>query len=77
MKSSLTRKEKIKPSKSLLALLDELGEEYLKFIKLVGGLKVEGLTEEQTEDLLGEISVVVTHLRIHSEQVEKALEEDL
>jgi len=35
------------------------------------------LTEEQTEDMLGELSASVTHLRIHSEQLEKLIEDEL
>jgi len=66
-----------KKSETLSALVDELGEECLKVIKLSGILKMENLTDEQIEDLLGELSASVTHLRIHSQQLEQALEKEL
>ncbi|MFZ3092066.1 MAG: hypothetical protein WA240_15770 [Nitrospirota bacterium] len=36
-----------------------------------------GLTDNQLQEMFGELSATVAHLRIHSEQVEKAIEEEL
>jgi len=74
---ALALKEKIKLSRTLLTLLDELDEECLETVKLISRLRVEGLTSVQLEDMLGDLSASVTHLRIHATQVEKALEEEL
>lgn len=73
----LAQKEKIKLSKTLSILLNELEEECLKVIKLTGSLRIENLTDEQIEDMLGELSASITHLKVHSEQLEKVIEEEL
>lgn len=59
----------------LLDLLNEYEEECLNAVKLIEGLKLEALTEEQQEDMLGELSASVAHLKIHSEQLERLIEE--
>jgi len=74
---TLAQKEKSRLNKTLLVLLDELEEECLKVIKLTEGLRLENLTDEQIEDILGELSASITHLRVHSEQVEQVIEEEL
>lgn len=74
---ALAFKEKLRVTNTLSTLLNELDEECLKTIKLVSGLRIEGLTDKQLDEMLGELSAAVTHLRIHSEQVEKAIEEEL
>ncbi len=74
---ALAFKEKLRVTNTLSTLLNELDEECLKTIKLVSGLRIEGLTDKQLDEMLGELSAAVTHLRIHSEQVERAIEEEL
>jgi len=64
-------------TKMLSDLLSEYEEECLNAVRLIEGLKLQTLTEEQTEDMLGELSASVTHLRIHSEQLEKLIEDEL
>ncbi len=64
-------------TKMLLDLLSEYEEECLNAVRLIEGLKLQTLTEEQTEDMLGELSASITHLRIHSEQLEKLIEGEL
>jgi len=61
----------------LLDLLNEYEEECLNAVKLIGALKLDALTEEQQEDMLGELSASITHLKVHSEQMEKLIEEEL
>lgn len=73
----LAHKEKLRLTSNLLVLLGELEEECLKTIKLISNLRIQGLTDEQLEDMLGELSAAITHLRVHSEQAEKAIEEEL
>jgi hypothetical protein len=69
--------EKIKLNKTLLVLLSELEDECLNAIKLSAMLKMHTLTDEQLEDLIGELSASVTHLKVHSEQLEHVLEKEL
>jgi hypothetical protein len=71
------QKEKLKLSTTLLVLLNELEEESLKTIKLSAILKMNTLTDEQIEDLLGELSASVTHIKVHSEQLEHIIEKEL
>jgi len=73
----LAQKEKTRLNKTLSVLLDELEEECLKVIKLTEGLRIKTLTDEQMEDILSELSASVTHLKVHSEQVEQVIEEEL
>ena len=40
-------------------------------------LKIHTLTDEQIEDLIGELSASVTHLKVHSEQLEHVIEKEL
>ena len=75
MKTTACRESKKK--KAILELLSEYEEECLNAVRLIEGLKLKTLTEGQTEDMLGELSASVTHLRIHSEQMEKLLEDNL
>ena len=72
MKTMLSRKVKI--SRTLLDLLNEYEEECLNSVRLIEGLKLETLTEEQLEDMLGELSASITHLKVHSEELEKLIE---
>ena len=74
---ALAHKEKLRLTSNLLVLLGELEEECLKTIKLISNLRIQGLTDEQIEDMLGELSAAITHLKVHSEQAEKAIEEEL
>lgn len=74
---TLVQREKSRLSKTLAVLLDELQEECFKVIKLTEGLKLEDLTDERMENMLGELSASVTHLKVHSEQVEQVIEEEL
>jgi hypothetical protein len=57
--------------------LNEYEEECLNAVKLIEGLKLEALTEYQQEDMLGELSASITHLKIHSEQLERLIEDKL
>ncbi|NCO82794.1 MAG: hypothetical protein COZ31_02535 [Nitrospirae bacterium CG_4_10_14_3_um_filter_44_29] len=74
MKATVYKETK---TETLSDLLNEYEEECLNAVRLIKGLKLRTLTEEQTEDMLGELSASITHLRIHSEQLEKLIEETL
>jgi len=76
MKTAICREAKVSKSR-ILDLLSEYEEECLNAVKLIEGLKLQTLTENQTEDILGELSASITHLRIHSESMEKLLEKEL
>lgn len=56
-------------------LLDELEQECLTAVKFIEALKVEQLTTAQQEDLYGELSASVTHLRMQTDQLEQTFEE--
>ncbi len=59
----------------LQLLYDELEEECLTAVRYIEALKVKELTYTQREDLIGELSASITHLRIQSEALETGLEE--
>jgi hypothetical protein len=56
-------------------LYDELEQECLTAVKYIEALKLEGLSSSQREDLIGELSASITHLRIQSEALEQGLDE--
>lgn len=65
-----------KISSSLTTLLNELRDECLSTIKLIHQLELEHLTDEQIDELLGELTASVTHLHVHSGMVKEELDKD-
>ena len=64
---------KLRTDETLLDLLNEYKEECQHVVKLIESLQLEVLTEERKEDILGELSASITHLRVHSDQMEKLI----
>ena len=58
-------------------ILEELEAECLNTIKYIEALKISELSPEQKEDLIGELSVCVSHLRIQTNLIDKKFEENL
>jgi hypothetical protein len=56
-------------------LFDELEQECLNTVKYLEALKVGRLSKNQKEDILGELSAAITHLRIQTEQFDKHFED--
>ena len=65
-----------KISPTLTVLLNELRDECLSTIKLIHQLELEHLTDDQVEDLLGELAASITHLNVHSEIVKEELDKE-
>ncbi len=65
-----------KMSVTLANLLNELKEECLSTVKLINQLELETLSDDQIEEVLGELIVSSTHLKVHSEIVKEELEKD-
>lgn len=72
MKALSSTKEDI--DRTLKSLIVELEEECLHVVSLIEALKVKGLTEDQREDILGELSAALSHLKIHSNEVEQVID---
>ena len=68
----LTISNKLNPT--VTTLLGELKDECLSTIKLINQLEIEHLTEEQIEDILGDLTASVTHLQIHAAIVKEDLD---
>lgn len=62
-----------KMSSTLTTLLNELRDECLSTIKLIHQLELECLTDEQIDDVLGELAASVIHLQAHSTMVKEEL----
>lgn len=73
MKTLALTKE-IDIDKTLKSLIDELEEECLHVVSLIDALKIKDLTEVQREDIWGELSAALSHLKIHSSEVEQAID---
>ena len=65
-----------KLSPTLATLLNELRDECLSTIRLIHQLELEHLTDDQRDELLGELTASVTHLNVHSEMVKEELDKD-
>jgi hypothetical protein len=61
--------------KMMTVLFDELEQECLNTVKYIEALKVVRLSKNQREDILGELSVAITHLRIQTEQFDKQFDD--
>jgi NTP pyrophosphatase (non-canonical NTP hydrolase) len=62
--------------KTLKSLINELEEECLRVVSLIEALKIKNLTVLQREEILGELSAVLSHLKIHSQEVEHVIDEE-
>ena len=63
-------------SRKLSILLDELEEELQNTLKLLTQLKMEGLTQDEIESILGELSAAVLHLHEHTRGLEELIMEE-
>lgn len=61
--------------KMMTVLFDELEQECLNTVKYIEALKAVRLSKNQKEDIMGELSAAITHLRIQTEQFDKHFEE--
>ncbi len=66
---------KNKIDETLRIMLNELKDECQKCIKLTNQLELENLTEEQIDEIFGELTASVTHLNTHSQTVKEEIEE--
>ncbi len=71
---ALAEKKEYDTDKTLKSLTYELEEECLHVISLIEALKVKNLTEDQREYILGELSASLSHLRVHSTEVEQEID---
>jgi hypothetical protein len=70
-------KENVFLPEAMWPLFEELEEECLTAVRYIEALKVRELSLNQKEDILGELSASITHLRIQTEQLDKRFEESL
>jgi len=75
MKGSNIKEESI-VSRRVGVLLDELGQELHNTSELLAQLKVEGLTQEQVDLILGELSAAVSHLHEHTDGLDQLIMEE-
>lgn len=68
------KKQKINAG-NMFVLFDELEQECLNAVKYIEALKVSRLSSSQREDILGELSASITHLRIQTEQLDKQFDD--
>ncbi len=60
---------------TLKVMLNELKDECLTYIKLTNRLELDNLSEEQIEELLGELTASVTHLNTQSDNIKEEIEQ--
>lgn len=66
------RSNKLNPTAT--TFLEELKDECLSTVKIIHQLEIEHLTEDQTEEVLGNLMASITHLPIHSAIVKEELD---
>ena len=76
MKVSKMKEEAI-VSRRLVVLLDELNEELQNTAELLAQLRVKGLTEEQVELILGELSAAISHLHEHTDGLDELIMDEI
>ena len=59
---------------SMSVLLEELEQECMTTVRYIEALKVKELSGDQKEDILGELSASITHLKIQTKELDKRLE---
>ena len=59
---------------NMAVLFDELEEECFTAVRYIEALKVKELSKAQREDIMGELSASITHLRIQTEALDRELE---
>ena len=69
------KKEKHILPENILVLFEELEQECLTAIKYIQALKAKELTNSQKEDIIGELSASITHLRIQASELDRELED--
>jgi len=62
-------------SKMQAVLFEELEQECLNAVRYIEALKASRLSKNQKEDILGDLSASITHLRIKTELFDKYFEE--
>jgi len=76
MKVSKIKEEAIVSSR-LVVLLDELSQELQNTAELLAQLKVKGLTQEQVELILGELSAAISHLHEHTDGLDELIMDEI
>ncbi|PIP47684.1 MAG: hypothetical protein COS87_02255 [Chloroflexi bacterium CG07_land_8_20_14_0_80_45_17] len=76
MKVSKIKEEAI-VSRRLVVLLDELSQELQNTVELLAQLKVKGLTQEQVELILGELSAAISHLHEHTDGLDELIMDEI
>lgn len=71
---ALAEKKEYDRDKTLKSLICELEEECLHVISLIEALKVKNLTEDQKDYILGDLSASLSHLKVHSSEVESEID---
>ena len=72
---TLVSKNKSDIDKTLGTLIDELEEECIHVVHLIKELKAAKLSKTQRDDILGELSASLSHLKTHSGEVEQTIDE--
>ncbi len=72
---TLVSTKKTDIEKTLGTLIDELEEECVHVVSLIKELKAGRLSKIQREDILGELSASLSHLKTHSREVEQTIDE--
>ena len=70
-------KEEAIVSRRLVVLLDELSQELQNTAELLAQLKVKGLTQEQVELILGELSAAISHLHEHTDGLDELVVDEI
>jgi hypothetical protein len=75
--TTLSKPKTVVLSKTLTTFLDELGDECQTVQRLLAQLQVNGLSTEQVEDILAELTASVVHLHVHTANLQDLINDEL
>ncbi len=59
---------------NMAVLFDELQQECFTAVRYIEALKVKEVSKTQKDDIMGELSASITHLRVQTEALDRKLE---
>jgi len=66
--------KKKKLQKKIETLLSELKEECLMILSLLNQLETPGISENQEDEILGELSARLAHMEVHARETQEQIE---
>lgn len=77
MRQQTLKKQQPILSETLSRMLEELGDECQRILKLLSQLEMSRLTTGQVEDVLAELTASIIHLHVHTKGMDELITQEL